>query len=546
MSSTKPASAAAADQVAGNLILFNDNGAWCWYQDPRTMIDRTNGLMMMGSVPAREGIDGEKRAGNIELTSFNLATGERKVFVLHEKLEVDDHDAPALWTRPDGRYLAMYAKHNTDKFSRWRVSVNPHDPTAWTPERTFDWTPLIDPVDNATYSNLHYLSSEKRLYNFVRGINDDPSIMVSMDNGDTWSYGGKLLTIEKLGYVNGYVRYASNGVDRIDFITTEHHPRDFNNSIYHGYVKGTKLQRSDGTVVDENVLDGDGKPQTLLTKIFAADSVVGGEKMTHAWTTDLRLDPQGNPVAIISCRANDDPENSNYNDHRFFYARFDGKDWKVNQLAKAGARLWEAEQDYTGLVSIDPHDVNTVYASTTVDPRDGSSLAHHEIFKGVTGDSGATWKWEPITQNSSVDNLRPIVVPGDDNVHAVLWFRGTMTRSQHYDMAAVGVVEQKSEKVGPIVFAQGSKLPALADGSYDLFVFFKGNPAGDASIRAGLSANGMLHYRQRACQQTEAGQFRGYLGRVKVSGGSSAQPMVDDSTKDSLLGFGYAPVTTQR
>ncbi len=26
----------AADEVAGNLIQFNGNGAWCWYQDPRS------------------------------------------------------------------------------------------------------------------------------------------------------------------------------------------------------------------------------------------------------------------------------------------------------------------------------------------------------------------------------------------------------------------------------------------------------------------------------------------------------------------------------
>jgi hypothetical protein len=42
-----------------------------------------------------------------------------------------------------------------------------------------------------------------------------------------------------------------------------------------------------------------------------------------------------------------------------------------------------------------------------------------------------------------MDNHRPIVVPGDPKVHAVLWFRGTMTRSQHFNTAAVGIVQSK-------------------------------------------------------------------------------------------------------
>lgn len=432
----------AADWVSGKLIVFNDDGAWCWYQDERAIIDPSNGLLLIGSVAAGEGPAGPARRGNIELTSYDLATGKAQVIVLHEKLEADDHDTAALLIRPDGRYLAVYAKHNRDKLTRWRISTEPHNPSSWRPEQTFDWTSLIG-EDNVTYSNLHYLPAEKRLYNFVRGINDDPTIMVSADSGDSWTYGGKLLTIGKVGYVNGYTRYASNGVDRVDFITTEHHPRDFNNSIYHGYVKAAKLHRSDGTVVDDNVLDPEGKPQTELTKIFAAGSVIGGETMTHAWTVDLRLDAGGHPVAILSCRANDVPENTNYNDHRFFYARFDGKQWHVHPLARAGARLWQSEQDYTGLGSIDPYDVNTVYVSAPIDPRDGSTLGHHEIFKGTTADGGATWQWTPVTQNSTVDNLRPIVVRGDPKRHVVLWFRGTMTRSQHYNTAVVGLIEKR-------------------------------------------------------------------------------------------------------
>jgi hypothetical protein len=108
----------------------------------------------------------------------------------------------------------------------------------------------------------------------------------STDDGNTWSYGGKLFTDMTVGYVNGYVKYASNDRDGIDLITTEHHPRDFNNSVYHAI--------------------------------------------------DLAVDDSGNPFGVFTCRPNDEPANSNFNDRRFLYARFDGETWRVHMLAKAG------------------------------------------------------------------------------------------------------------------------------------------------------------------------------------------------------------------
>jgi hypothetical protein len=37
-----------------------------------------------------------------------------------------------------------------------------------------------------------------------------------------------------------------------------------------------------------------------------------------------------------------------------------------------------------------------------------------------------------IPERSEVDNLRPIVVPGDPGRVALLWFRGSMQASQRY------------------------------------------------------------------------------------------------------------------
>jgi hypothetical protein len=120
-------------------------------------------------------------------------------------------------------------------------------------------------------------------------------------------------------------------------------------------------------------------------------------------------------------------------DLRFFYARMaPSGEWTVNELAKAGPGLMPHEEDYTGLAAIDPYDLGSVFISTPIDPRDGSALAHREIFHGRAAAAGAFWAWTPVTEDSEVDNLRPIVAPGDPSRTPLLWFRGPMTASQHY------------------------------------------------------------------------------------------------------------------
>ena len=409
-----------------------------------------------------------------------------------------------------------------------------------------------------TYSNLFYLPAEGKTYDFSRAINDDPSILISSDEGQTWAYAAKLLTEEKLGYVNGYTKYTSNGKDRIDFITTEHHPRDYNNSIYHGYIQGGKLHKSDGTVVDGDIFHSEGHSQTELTTVLAANSMFDGTIMSHAWTMEVSLDSSGNPIALVSARADDQPENTNFNDHRFFYCRWDGKQWQANELAKAGACLWAAEQDYTGLATIDPNDANVVYVSTTIDPRNDAKLARHEIFAGRTSDGGKSWNWSAITQDSSADNLRPLAVAAGDGT-ALVWFRGTMSRSQHYDSAMVGVIIGKNALPAKVQFvaadAGAEKVSAtgLGAGMYDAFAYFWSEPTEDQQIGAGVSADGVLKYRTRACQTAEASQFasgvkvedgkrllyRAYVGRVNVGVDGKAEVLVSGA---AVAGVGFLGV----
>ena len=242
------------------IITFKQNGGWCWFQDERAILH--DGILVFGSVANAVDPNGVTVAGNVEVTSYNVAMHKQLgTYILHEKLEADDHNAPAFLLLNDKRVLAMYSKHGTDATIRYRVTKNPTDYLNWEPESS------VNRDANVTYSNLHFLSYENnrkgRIYNFYRGENWNPNYIVSEDNGKAWKYGGHLIQFAG----RPYVKYISDGKEKIHFITTEHHPRNYDNGIYHAYIEKGKLFKSNGTFI-KNLSDGPMMP-TEGTKIFS-------------------------------------------------------------------------------------------------------------------------------------------------------------------------------------------------------------------------------------------------------------------------------------
>ena len=160
--------------------------------------------------------------------------------------------------------------------------------------------------------------------------------------------------------------------------------------------------------------------------------------------------PDGRPVAVNSVQMDSAglPVSQGGDDLRYRYARWDGKAWKDYPLAFAGTRLYSGEDDYSGLVAIDPFDPDTVYLSTNADPETGEPLVsaadglrHWEIFRGVTSDSGASWMFTPITENSTADNFRPIMPStGDGGRRALVWLRGKYKAYTDFRQQVVALV----------------------------------------------------------------------------------------------------------
>ncbi len=423
-----------ANEVQGELIIFNDNGGWCWYQDERVLVH--DGKFIIGSLADGSGTGGNSRDGNVEVTTYTIASEDSERNILGHPAGGDDHNTVAFLLRPDNRYLAVYASHGDDRLMRWRIS-QPGNSTSWSAEKT------IDVGDGNTYSNLYRLSEENngngRTYNFHRGRGYNPNCMISDDDGDTWTYGGRLLQ----GSGRPYVKYTSNNRDVIHFTNTEQHPRDYNNSIYHGLVRNGRIYNSSGTEIDNNLFDESGPSPTAPTLVYRgnADNV--------AWTSELHLDVDENPYMGFTVQKNSAglPTGRGGDDIRYHYARWDGNTWNQNEIAYAGSRLYSGEDDYTGNMALDPDNPNILYISTNANPETGEALRssadnrrHYELYKGTTRDNGENWTWTPITENSTTDNIRPIVPKWNRDSTALLWMRGTYRSYTDYDCDIVGII----------------------------------------------------------------------------------------------------------
>ena len=385
-------------------VVLSDDGGWCWFEDPRAIIH--DNKLIVGTVA--NGRYDSLRAGDIEALVYNLQNDQIIRIELYDQLQPDDHDSPVFLVRPDEKYLTLFAKHGNENNFYSRISW-PGDPARWGEIQEYAPTEST----RLTYSNIYMLSAENnRVYDFFRGLDNSfkPSYVYSDDLGESWETGNVYIQVPAEMRHRPYVRYASDNVDEVHMVYTEGHPRVYDNSICHIFYRDGMLRSSDGSPIT-SLEEG-------LTRPQEGTLVYQGDSNRVAWTVDIELDQQDHPYIAYSVQVGSAglPPGEGGEDIRYRYARWDGTQWNDYPLAYAGTKLYAGEDDYSGLVALDPDNPDVVYISTDADPVSGKPLIsqadgdrHYELFTGVTTDGGSSWNWTPITENSTEDNLRPIV-----------------------------------------------------------------------------------------------------------------------------------------
>ena len=442
-----PLDAHSVPPFPGNALAVAPDGAWTWFNDERAIFHE--GSLFTGYV---------KGDGQFGITRYDPAANRSFHMILSTAAsrQQDDHDNPSITALPDGKLLVLYSNHGSEsRFDRRIALVNlPSADADWGPE-----TVVVTPSGN-TYANTYALSAEaNRIYNFHRCISYNPTLTLSNDNGVTWGTSTRFIKTGT-GGTRPYARYCSNHTDRIDLTYTDGHPRDVNNSLYHLYYRDGAFRRSDGTVVKalaDLPLDHDaGERGTVIYQYSAAAWAAGQDAddyipSARAWNWDIHYGRDGHPVCVFQAqRDNVGGSGWTYDRIYYYYARWTGAAWEKKFIAHAGRPLYSAEDDYAGGISIDPANPGVVYfSSNAAAPFHLADLDNvplrannrYEIYRGVTTDGGQTFSWEQLTDNSPMDNLRPIVPENHGYGRAVLWFYGAYTSYTSFSTRVLALLE---------------------------------------------------------------------------------------------------------
>ncbi|MDX6200361.1 MAG: hypothetical protein QOJ79_3512, partial [Actinomycetota bacterium] len=356
--------------------------------------------------------------------------------VLHDRLQNDDHANPSVLALPDGRVTYFWSAHN-GLFMYYRTTTTAGDVHSFGPLRTLPVRPTGDRL--YTYSNPVLLPAEgNRLYLFWRSQYTHQAFATSDDLGVHWSPARILL--EEPGQ-RPYVKYAANS-DTIGIAFTRSHPDESRTGIYYMSYWHDAFFRADGTAIG-GVDDLPFAPSQ--TELVVDPDVIGGS----AWIMDVALEADGNPVIVYVATGEL---------HRYHYVRWDGTHWHDTTMTDAGPPITTGgrEPSYSGGISLDHSDPTTAYLSRRVGDR-------NVVEKWHTADGGTTFTSEPVAQDLTLDNLRPVVPIGltpEDSVRA-LWMAGSYRYFTDFVTSIVGptVVPPTPEATAIRIAPMPSRVP---------------------------------------------------------------------------------------
>lgn len=410
------------------------DGGWLWFNNESVVIDRNT--LYIGS---------EDSKGNSKVSLYPIDYYQYKKSASDYKLsswpEKDEkypyHNYPSLLKLNNGNLLAVYHHSSKDMFYRIAEVFNrgaANEYLKWGKENVRELN------NGMNYNNLIQLVSEKnKIYNFFSIYKQSPSLMTSQDGGKSWSRDTVFMTPGKNG-TSPYSRFVDNGIDRIDMIYTNGHPRNEpDNNIYHIYYYKGNFHNSDGKII----CSLNQSKQTPITPELGT-KVYNGANQQPGWVWDIEYDDYDVPVVAFISSA----DGSEGNDLRYRYAKWhpEKKQWEERQIAYAGTHVYVPENHFAGGISIDPENVNVVFISSNVDPETGKQTVSHryQIYRGVSENDKGSWKWEQLTFDTNKDNLRPIVPRGHHYNICVIWqAMNDNASSLGFDSDILGVFKKK-------------------------------------------------------------------------------------------------------
>ena len=398
-----------------DFLSFAEDGAWCWFSDPRAVYfegkyKRTYAGWMDSN-------------GDVVIGYFDHVGTNLKSQIIQQNFQVDDHDNPSIFIDNKGYLFVSYSKHaNREPVYLLKSSE---------PEEINDWEPVVTLALNDSvkykgysntymYTNIQQLSDEQnRLYLFWRGADFKPNFSTSDDNGKSWIT-GKIMVLPERIYRDRrpYMKICSNHKNAIHFAFTDGHPgNEPTNSIYYAKYKKGNLVKANG----DKIMSWEDLPLDPKNADVVYDATLTNEK---AWIWDVAENSLSNPVMVYSRFPNDTI-------HVYYYAVWDNNQWNNYKMVDSGTWFPEntdkpqREPNYSGGLVLDHNDPSIVYLS-----RQKEGI--FEIERWQTPDMGKTWIIREITSHSTQNNVRPFVIRNYNEQDSLRIFWMNVRKYAHY------------------------------------------------------------------------------------------------------------------
>ena len=416
----------AQETYSGTVVA--DEGAWCWFADPRALhYDNTSVEGGTSSVPINATYIGYIDVhGNVKATQYDWIAKRKTDVLIRSYFQPDDHNNPTFVVLPDERVMIFYTRH-TDEAKIWyRVSRKPGDISALGEEK------YLATANNTTYPSPFILNDDpQHVYLCWRGIGWHPTIarITLPDENDNCSFDfGPKQIVQSTG-ARPYAKYQSNGKDKIYLSYTTGHPdNEMPDWLYFNVID---INNGNGPILRDlngNQLSviANGTFNVNKTDNYAKSypaTIVDNTANIRNWVWQIVLDEDEHPV--IAYPHIDDAKTT----HVYWYARWTGSAWRRTWVQYAGHAFhqnWNStERCYSGGMSLDPDHVNDLYLS--IPTRNGAYNKDgiYEIWKYTIDDEGNVAGSEQITKNSAKNNVRPYVIPGSkDSPLRLGWMNG--------------------------------------------------------------------------------------------------------------------------
>ena len=404
---------------------LSEEGAWCWFADPRathyTNESGTINASYIGYIDVH---------GNVKALQIDYLTGRRTEVLVRSYFQPDDHNNPTFLVLPDERVLIIYSRHTDEPAFYYRVSKYPGDITILGEEK------CIKTNHNTTYPSPFLMSDDpEHFYLCWRGLGWHPTIArltLPDENDDVEIAWGPYQMVQSTG-ARPYAKYYSNGKDKLYMTYTTGHPdNEWPCWLYFNVINLHPTQGADGSVTVAPALEdikgnhlstiADGKFRVNKSAEYKQQypyTLVDAPDGYRDWVWQIACDEAGLP-AIAMVRIDRTKQH-----HQYYYAKWTGDTWRLTDLAYGGGRFHPSNTEYcySGGMALDPECPGTVYLSVPTKNAKGESI--YEIWRYLVASNGQVVMKDQVTYGSAKNNVRPFVLPGSkDASMRLMWMHG--------------------------------------------------------------------------------------------------------------------------